>query len=159
MASGRVVLILGSGSDEEFSNPIMRVLEDFGIMVTRRVASAHRTPRRLLEILQENEQTEQLVYITVAGLSNALSGFVDANTVHPVIACPPTCERFGGGDILSSLRMPKGVAPLVVLEPENAALAAAKILGEGDTELRSKVEAYQRKTRDKVETDDLKLRK
>ena len=159
MATGRVVLLLGSGSDEEFANPIVKVLEDFGIVVTRRVASAHRTPRRLLEILQENEHAEQLVYITVAGLSNALSGFVDANTVHPVIACPPVSERFGGGDILSSLRMPKGVAPLVVLEPENAALAAAKILGEKDMELRSKVEAYQRKTRQKVESDDEKLKK
>ena len=159
MASCRVVLLLGSGSDEEFSNTIVRILKDFGIMVTSRVASAHRTPRLLLEILQENERNEQLVYVTVAGLSNALSGFVDANTVHPVIACPPIGERFGGGDILSSLRMPRGVAPLVVLEPENAAIAAAKILAEGDTELRSKVEAYQRKMRDKVESDDLKLRK
>lgn len=159
MASGRVILILGSGSDEEFSNPIVRILKDFGIVVTIRVASAHRTPKLLLEILQENERNEQLVYVTVAGLSNALSGFVDANTVHPVIACPAIGERFGGGDILSSLRMPRGVAPLVVLEPENAALAAAKIIAEKDIELRSKVEAYQRKTRDRVESEDLRLRK
>jgi len=159
LVAARVVLLLGSGSDEEFANPIVKILESFEITVTRRVVSAHRTPRRLLEILQDNEQAEPLVYITVAGLSNALSGMVDANTVHPVIACPPVSEHFAGGDILSSLRMPRGVAPLVVLKPENAALAAAKILAETDRELRSKVEAYQKKTREKVESDDQKLRK
>ncbi len=159
MTSNKVVLILGSGSDEEFSKPIARVLEEFGIATARRVASAHKTPKRLLEILLENERAQRVVYITVAGLSNALSGFVDANTVHPVIACPPTGDHFAGGDILSSLRMPRGVAPLVVLGPENAALAAAKMLAEGDAELRSKIEAYQRNIRDKVESDDLRLRK
>jgi len=155
----RVVLLLGSGRDEDFANPIIRILESFEITVERRVASAHKTPGKVLEILQDNEEAEPLVYITVAGLSNALSGMVDANTVHPVIACPPVGELFGGGDILSSLRMPRGVAPLVVLEPENAALAAAKILAETDKKLRSKVEAYQRREKEKVESDDQKLKK
>jgi len=65
----------------------------------------------------------------VAGRSNALSGFLDAQVTAPVIACPPASEAFGGMDILSSLRMPRGVAPLVVLEPENAALAACQDAG------------------------------
>ena len=69
------------------------------------------------------------VYITVAGRSNALSGFVDGAVSAPVIACPPPSEAFGGADIFSSLRMPSGIAPAVVLEPANAALLAAKILG------------------------------
>ena len=38
-------------------------------------------------------------------------------------------------DLLSSVRMPGGVAPLLVLEPEGAALAAAKILAIGDPAL------------------------
>jgi phosphoribosylcarboxyaminoimidazole (NCAIR) mutase len=54
---------------------------------------------------------------------------VDANVVAPVIACPPYSEAFGGGDIFSTIRMPSGVAPALVLEPANAALLAAKILG------------------------------
>ena len=72
------------------------------------------------------------VYITVAGRSNALSGFTDGAVSAPVIACPPPSEAFGGADIYSSLRMPSGIAPAVVLEPANAALLAAKILGLGD---------------------------
>ena len=50
----------------------------------------------------------------------------------PVIACPPISDAFGGADVFSSLRMPSGVAPALVLEPEAAALLAAKILGRRD---------------------------
>jgi len=126
----------------------------------RRVASAHKTPRKLLEILEENEDKSQLVYITVAGLSNALSGFVDANTAHPVIACPPVSSQgFKGVDLFSSLRMPRGVAPLVVLQPENAALAACKILAMNDSGLRKRISSYQKDMRGRVDTDDEKVRK
>ena len=72
------------------------------------------------------------MFVTVAGRSNALSGFFDPQVTSPVIACPPPSDAFGGADLWSSLRMPSGVAPLVVLEPANAALAAAKILGLAD---------------------------
>jgi len=156
---GRVVVIMGSGSDGEFTDPIVKTLEGFGVEVERRIASAHKTPKKLLEILEENEGENQLVYITVAGLSNALSGLVDANTTHPVLACPQTSDRFESVDIFSSLRMPKGVSPLVVLRPENAALAAAKILGLADPVIRGRVEAYQKEMRDHVEKDDERVRR
>ena len=64
---------------------------------------------------------------------------------------------FGGADIYSSLRMPSGVAPLVVLDPEGAALAAAKILALGDSELSKKIAAYQRKIGEEVERSDRKV--
>ena len=91
------------------------------------------------------------VYITVAGRSNALSGVVDANSRHPVIACPPYGERFGGMDLLSSVRMPGGVAPMLVLDPEAAALAAAKILGVGDPALAQRIAAWQAESRERAD--------
>ena len=90
------------------------------------------------------------LFITVAGRSNALSGMIDANTVKPVIACPPYSDKFAGMDVLSSLRMPSGVAPLVVLEPENAAIAAVKILALKDENLKKKIEDYQNMKREEV---------
>ena len=157
---GRVLIIMGSGSDEAFTEPIVKALHSFGVEAERRVASAHKTPRKLLEILEENEDKSQLVYITVAGLSNALSGFVDANTAHPVIACPPVSSQgFKDIDLFSSLRMPRGVAPLVVLQPENAALAACKILAMNDSGLRQRISSYQKDMRGRVDTDDEKVRK
>ena len=104
----------------------------------------HKSARHLLGILAKYEDSDHpVVYVTVAGRSNALGGMVDANTVHPVITCPPVSSSFGGADIYSSLRMPSGVAPLVILEPSGAAVAAAKVLATSDPDLRARVATYQ----------------
>jgi phosphoribosylaminoimidazole carboxylase PurE protein len=151
----RVVIVLGSKSDLEHGEAITRGLAGFGIPSEIRVASAHKVTRYLLDALDAYEKNgETGVYITVAGRSNALSGVVDANVQAPVIACPPYGERFSGMDLLSSVRMPSGVAPLLVLEPEAAALAAAKMLALGDPELRGRVEAFQARQRDRAMADD-----
>lgn len=156
----KVVIIMGSRKDDEFTQPISLTLKKLGIPFKLRIASAHKTPYRVLEILKEYENSgDRLVYITVAGRSNALSGFVDANTRYPVIACPPLSEKFGVADVYSSLRMPSGVSPLVVLEPENAALAAAKILALTNHEIRDRVGDYQQSMKGKIELDDESIRK
>jgi 5-(carboxyamino)imidazole ribonucleotide mutase len=158
--TGRVVIILGSGSDEDFAKQIWSTLEKYGVAYDKRVISAHKRTGVLLDLLKENEKSsENIVYITVAGRSNALSAVVDCNTRYAVIACPPYSEKFGGMDIYSSLRMPGGVTPLVVLEPENAALAAVKILSYGDSALRNKISEHQREMTDKNVDDDEKVRK
>lgn len=148
---GRAFIILGSPADKAWGDRIAQVLEGFGVNVETLIASAHKTPEYLLGLLKEREEHERpQVYITVAGRSNALSGFVDAQVLSPVIACPPPSEAFGGMDILSSLRMPRGVAPLVVLEPENAALAAVKILGVADASMKTRVGEAQEKEKQRV---------
>jgi len=150
---------MGSKRDLSFATPIGQVLEKFGIDYEYRIASAHKTPKDLLNLLEEYEKSgNSIVYITIAGMSNALSGLVDANTRHPVIACPPYSEKFGGTDIYSSLRTPSGVAPLVVLNPENAALAAAKILGLENPVLSKKVGKFQLEKKQEVKTADKKVK-
>ncbi|MGD2166266.1 MAG: 5-(carboxyamino)imidazole ribonucleotide mutase [Anaerolineae bacterium] len=139
-----VVIIMGSPSDADFSARISETLDGFGIPWETRVASAHKVPRHVLDFLREYEaDPTPKVYITVAGRSNALSGLVDAQVTAPVIACPPYSDTFSGSDVFSSLRMPSGVAPAVVLEPESAALLAAKILGLTGTQLRDRVRRAQ----------------
>jgi phosphoribosylaminoimidazole carboxylase PurE protein len=145
------VVIMGSPGDKAFSEQVTRALDSFGIPHQVRVASAHKTPRHLLDMLALYEaDPEPKVYITVAGRSNALSGMVDAQVAAPVIACPPYSEKFGGADLLSSLRTPSGVAPAVVLEPMNAALLVAKVLGVADVELRQRVMAAQETQRHRL---------
>lgn len=149
----KAVIIMGSKSDLEWSKKIVDALKDFGIESIIRIASAHKTPLKALEIIKEYEE-EDVVFVTVAGRSNALSGFVDANTFRPVIACPPYSDRFAGMDILSTLRMPSGVSPLVVLEPEQAGLAVAKIFALKDKDLAEKVKLYQEEKRAEIDRDD-----
>lgn len=147
----QAIVILGSPADSPWGERIIQGLERFGLSSEVCIASAHKTPQYLLDRLYAWEKGScRHVYITVAGLSNALSGFVDAQVAAPVIACPPPGGAFGGMDILSSLRMPRGVAPLVVLEPENAALAAAKILGIGDSDVQDRVVLCQDEERRRV---------
>jgi len=87
-----------------------------------------------------------------------LSGFTDGLVSAPVIACPPSSDSFGGADIYSSLRMPSGIAPALVLEPVNAALLAAKILGQTDDDIREQVKAYQKRQAKKILEDDASLK-
>ena len=151
----RVVILLGSTSDMEHRAAIVRGLDHFGVSHETRIASAHRVTRYLLDLLDGYERDGQArVYITVAGRSNALSGVVDANSRHPVIACPPYGERFAGMDLLSSVRMPGGVAPMLVLEPEGAALAAVKILAIGDPALSARVAAWRNEVQEQAMADD-----
>lgn len=156
--TGKVVVLMGSERDLEFCREIAKNLKAFGLEYEFRVGSAHKTPQKVLEILKEFEQ-QKIVYVTVAGRSNALSAFVDANTSKPVIACPPYSEKFGGADIYSSLRVPSGVGSLVTIEPEGAAVAAAKIFAVEDRALEKKVLEYQNAKKREIEKADESVRK
>ncbi|UCH03246.1 MAG: AIR carboxylase family protein [Candidatus Bathyarchaeota archaeon] len=146
---------MGSRRDNAFIKPLCSALKKLKLPFETRISSAHKTPHRLLQMLQNYENSGiGIVYITVAGRSNALSGFVDANTRYPVIACPPYSEKFSGMDIYSSLRMPSGVSPLVIINPENAALAAAKILALRNSEIYERILNHQQDMKSKIELDD-----
>lgn len=152
----KVVIIMGSKVDLDWANQIVAVLKGFGIESITRIASAHKVPLKCYELIKHYEK-ENVVFITIAGMSNALSGFTDAQTHCPVIACPPYSDKFGGADVYSSLRMPSGVAPLTILSPENAALAAAKIIGLSNPEIQKKISEYQEKKRTEIEDADKNL--
>ncbi|MGA3290746.1 MAG: AIR carboxylase family protein [Candidatus Bathyarchaeia archaeon] len=140
--SGKALIVMGSERDLDFSREIAKYLKLLGVSYEFRVASAHKTPEKVIEIIKEFEK-ERIVYVTVAGRSNALSAFIDGNTSKPVIACPPYSEKFGGADIISSLRVPSGIGSVVTIESEGAAIAVAKIFALGDSELAERVKNYQ----------------
>ena len=140
--NGKAIVLMGSERDLDFSRKITKYLELLEIDYEFRVASAHKTPEQVLDILKMFE-SEKIIYITVAGRSNALSAFVDANTSKPVIACPPYSEKFGGVDIFSSLRVPSGIGSVVTIEPEGAAIAAAKIFALDNEKINKIIKDYQ----------------
>jgi 5-(carboxyamino)imidazole ribonucleotide mutase len=141
---------MGSDRDLEFSREIAKHTKALGLEYEFRVASAHKTPEKVLDILKEFEK-EKVVFITVAGRSNTLSAFVDANSTKPVIACPPYSEKFGGADIYSSLRVPSGVGLVVTIEPEGAAIAATKMFAIEDQHLAKRVREYQQSKKSEIE--------
>ncbi len=134
------------------------ILDEFGIAHASRIASAHKTPRRLLDIIAEYDADGiPTVYIAAAGRSNALSGLLDAATSAPVITCPPPSEQWSPYDIWSSLRMPSGVAPALVLDPGNAALCAAKLLALSEPSLKERIRRFQEKNAARLVGEDEEL--
>ena len=126
----KAVIIMGSTSDEPHTKKITNKLDEFNIPWEQPAASAHKAPRQVLEILEVNQGEKDLVYITIAGRSNALSGFVAANSEHPTLACPPFSDK---ADMLvnihSTLQMPSNTPVMTVIDPGNCALAVKRLFG------------------------------
>ncbi|PIP32491.1 5-(carboxyamino)imidazole ribonucleotide mutase [Candidatus Gottesmanbacteria bacterium CG11_big_fil_rev_8_21_14_0_20_37_11] len=153
-----VIIILGSKSDLNLAKEIIKNLQFFKIEYRLHIASAHKNPEYVLGLLKKYEaEGKEKIYICVAGRSNALGGVVDAQILSPVINCPPYSEKFAGLDILSSLRMPSGVCSMTVLEPEQAVLAAAKILALKDEEIRNRIKLYRKEYKDMMVRENGKL--
>lgn len=153
-----LVILMGSKSDMPQAEKIAEAAKPFGMDVEMRVGSAHKTAGHVLTMLQAYEADPRpKVYVTIAGRSNALSGFTDGCVSAPVIACPPYSEKFGGADIYSSLNMPSGIAPALILDPANAALLAAKIFGLFDSGMQKAVKTFQQTNQEKIIADDQDL--
>jgi len=148
MPEERIVVLMGSPRDLQFASKIKNFLKKEGFQVSceYNVASAHRTPEKLLNDLKRYEESGgSLVYITVAGLSDALSGVVAGYTTYPVVACPPDSEKYGDAKVFSSTAMPKGIPVAYVAKPENAALVAVRILAISNPELKKHLEKFKQK--------------
>ena len=126
----KAVIIMGSTSDEPHAKKITDKLDEYGITWEQHAASAHKEPLKVLEILDANKDGDDIIYITIAGRSNALSGFVAANSEFPTLGCPPFSDK---ADMLvnihSTLQMPSNTPVLTVIDPGNCALAVKRILG------------------------------
>jgi 5-(carboxyamino)imidazole ribonucleotide mutase len=126
----KAVIIMGSTSDEPHSKKITDNLDEYGISWEQHAASAHKQPLKVLEILDANKDSKDIIYITIAGRSNALSGFVAANSEFPTLGCPPFSDK---SDMLinihSTLQMPSNTPVLTVIDPGNCALAVKRIFG------------------------------
>lgn len=136
-----VPILLGSDSDRDHAEKIAEWLKKFDIPYEIKVISAHKVPEMLIEYIEQKNKEKDVVYITIAGRSNGLSGVTAGSSVHPVIACPPFKDK---ADYLvnvhSSLQMPSDTPVMTVLDPQNAALCVARIFSIFHPDLRKKVE-------------------
>jgi 5-(carboxyamino)imidazole ribonucleotide mutase len=132
----RVGIVMGSKSDMPAMEAAAKELTERGILHEVRVMSAHRDPDMVAEYAKNAKMRGLRVIIAGAGLSAALPGVVAAHSTLPVIGVPLTSSKSiaGGLDALLSIaQMPPGVpvACVGVDSARNAAVLAARILGEG----------------------------
>ncbi|MCX9084066.1 MAG: 5-(carboxyamino)imidazole ribonucleotide mutase [Candidatus Methanoperedens sp.] len=104
-----VQIILGSISDKDIAKKAVEVLKEFGVEYDVTVASAHRTPERVENVIKEAHEKGVKVFIAIAGLAAHLPGVVASKTIMPVIGVPVDSNLDGMDALLSIAQMPPGI--------------------------------------------------
>lgn len=115
----KIQILFGSQSDERVYGPLCRSLEACG-EVKMEVASAHRDPERVREIVTSPEAD---IFVAGAGLAAHLPGVVASLTNKPVFGVAVNGAFAGLDAFLSIVQMPKGVPVLAVLEENSSRIA------------------------------------
>jgi len=124
-----VIILAGSFKDKIHVDKLKKYLDDHNIYSIYYYSSAHKNTKQVLSILESYEkQNRNIIYVTIAGRSNALSGVVASNTRFPTIACPPFKDNIDlQTNINSTLMCPSKVPVMTILEPENVAICIRNI--------------------------------
>lgn len=138
----RVLILSGSESDKPVVDKIVQVLNAFGIALRYEVASAHRNPEKVDNLVKTSTAD---VFIAVAGMSAALPGVVAARTTKPVIGVPVNASLDGLDSLLSIAQMPPNVpvACVGIDNGKNAGVLAVQILALKDSELDKKLREFK----------------
>lgn len=150
-----VGIVMGSDSDLPVMQKAFEILTNFDIPAEITVASAHRSPQRVLEYANNARRRGLKVLIAGAGGAAHLAGVLAAETSLPVIGVPIASSPLAGWDaLLATVQMPAGVpvATMAVGEAgaRNAAIMAAQILSVADNELQAKLQQYKEELAKKV---------
>ena len=143
-----VGIIMGSRSDWETMRHCTATLDDLGVAYEVQVVSAHRTPDLLFDYASGAIERGLKVIIAGAGGAAHLPGMAAAKTRLPVLGVPVQSRALSGMDsLLSIAQMPAGV-PVGTLAigragAVNAALLAAAILANNDTDVATALDGYR----------------
>ncbi|KAF5412491.1 MAG: N5-carboxyaminoimidazole ribonucleotide mutase [Candidatus Methanocomedens sp.] len=154
-----VSIILGSKSDADIAKKAIKIFDRFDINYDVNVASAHRAPARVIEIINNAHESGVKVFIAIAGLAAHLPGVVASHTTRPVIGVPVKAALNGMDALLSIAQMPGGipVACVGIGRGENAAILAAQIIATGDKKLEGKLADHRKDMAEQVLQDSQTL--
>jgi len=144
----KIQIIIGSKSDMAIAEKAKKILDEFDVEYDISVASAHRTPDVLKDMVEKSDAD---VFIGIAGLAAALPGSIASHTTKPVIGVPVS-GKVNLDAILSIIQMPPGipVAAVGLDRGDNAALLAIEILALQDKKLKIQIGKYRKKMRGKA---------
>jgi len=151
----KVLILMGSKNDLSVAEKGIPIFKKFGIEYQIVVASAHRTPKRVEELVTKSDAD---VFIAIAGMSAALPGVVAALSTKPVIGVPVS-GTISLDALLSVTQMPPGipVAAVGLDRGDNAAILVAEILSVGNPAFRDKLKEYRKEMEAKVIADSNSL--
>ena len=151
----KVCIVLGSKSDLAIGKKTKDVLDQFDVSNDLTIASAHRTPENIDDIVNADYD----VFIAIAGLAAHLPGVLASKTIKPVIGVPVNVKLDGIDSILSIVQMPPGIptATVGIDNATNAALLAIEILALSSSELGEKIVQYRAKMKEQIEQANKEL--
>ena len=151
-----ICILMGSKSDEEKMKPAVSFLQKIGVSYDVHIASAHRTPK-LIQNIVNNPDYE--VFIAGAGMAAALPGCIAALTIRPVIGVPLSSKYGLEDSLLSIIQMPPGIPvnTVGIDAAKNAAIAACQILALNDPKLAKKLQEDREEAAAKVYADDTEI--
>ncbi len=158
-----VIMLIGSDSDWDAMSKCHELLDELGIAHEVHVASAHRTPGRVMDIVQAAPSRGVKVFICAAGMAAHLAGVVAAHAHCPTIGVPMNGGMMDGLDaLLSTVQMPPGV-PVATMGvgsagAKNAAILAAQIISQTNSGLTDQLQTWRARQADAVKQKDEKLR-
>ena len=156
-----VLIVMGSDSDFDQTSPAWKVLESLGVGYEVMVASAHRSPERVVAIARSAREKGFGVILAAAGGAAHLAGVLAANTTLPVVAVPIVVGSLGGVDaLLSAVQMPGGVpiASVGIGGARNAGFFAAAILASTDKAVAAKLEQFREEQSKNVGDADARVK-
>ena len=145
----KVLIMIGSKSDTEYAEQCLTILSDLGIKSRIEISSAHRQPEQTDQLARTATEEGYSVIICMAGMAAALPGVVAARTNLPVIGVPLPASLMGMDSLLAISQMPSGI-PVATMGigtagAKNAAFLAARILAIKHSDIKEKLEKYQKK--------------
>lgn len=160
MENPQVIIVMGSDSDLPQMAAAAQILETLKVPFGIHVSSAHRTPEKTHQIVEEGEKNGVKVFIAAAGGAAHLAGVVASATALPIIGVPIATNVMGGLDsLLSTVQMPPGipVATVAIGNAKNAGILAAQILSVSDKDLAQRIKDFRKDMGETVEKKDSKL--
>jgi 5-(carboxyamino)imidazole ribonucleotide mutase len=147
-ANPKIGIIMGSQSDWATMRLGSEILDSLNVTHEVKIVSAHRAPDRMVNYAKSAADRGLKAIIAGAGGAAHLPGMVAAMTRIPVLGVPIQSRALSGMDsLLSIAQMPAGipVGTLAIGEAgaKNAALLAAAILANEDSDLAERLEAWR----------------
>jgi phosphoribosylaminoimidazole carboxylase PurE protein len=145
----KVLIVMGSDSDLPAMEEAAKALSGFSIPFRLTIASAHRSPELVDELVAGAEKEGVQAIIAGAGAAAHLAGVIASKTVLPVIGVPLDSSPLKGFDaLLSTVQMPPGV-PVATMAvgkagARNAGILAAQILARQDKKLEKLLREFKK---------------
>jgi phosphoribosylaminoimidazole carboxylase PurE protein len=152
----QVLIVMGSDSDMSIMEEAGKILKELGISYKMAIASAHRTPERVIRLASEADEKGIEIIIAGAGMAAHLAGVLASYTIVPVIGVPIDSSPLKGFDsLLSTVQMPPGV-PVATMAigkagAKNSAIFSAQIIGRKDPRVAKRLKDYKIKMAKEVE--------